>query len=72
MDVQKLRDLCGRLDPHSECRNRVDFRCVVCEAADEIERLRAGLLTVQRCPRNQCFGITCPDSECKYRIHERR
>ena len=35
-----LRKLCGRLDPHAECYNRTDYRCVPCRAADEIEQLR--------------------------------
>ena len=38
--VQKLKALCGRLDPDAECANRTDFRCTTCEAADEIARLR--------------------------------
>ena len=37
----EVRDLCGRLDPHAECRNRMDYRCVACRAGDEIERLRS-------------------------------
>lgn len=37
----ELRSLCHVLDRHAECRNRIDYRCIVCEAADEIERLRA-------------------------------
>jgi len=37
--VHELRKLCGQLDPYAECTNRVDYRCVVCRAADEIETI---------------------------------
>jgi hypothetical protein len=32
--ANELRQLCD-----SECRNRIDYRCVVCRAADAVEQL---------------------------------
>ena len=36
--LHELGKLCG-LDPHAECYNRTDYRCVPCRARDEIQRL---------------------------------
>jgi hypothetical protein len=35
----ELRKLCAMLNPYAECRSRIDYSCIVCQAADELERI---------------------------------
>lgn len=62
--ANELRALCA-----DECRNRIDYRCVICRGADAVERLAAAEARIEElCVEREVYreaGVNLSRTACR-------